>query len=71
MIWPPDLLAVMRVFLVILAIVFVLSGTAMLALTLPLGFPWSVHTDIAARYAVVFLGIAALCAWGVASRDEG
>ena len=64
MIWGPHLVAVMRVFLVILAIMFVASGTAMLVLTFPLGLPWYVHTDIAARYAVVFLSIAAVCAWG-------
>jgi len=62
MIWHPDLLTVMRVFLLLLAIVFLLSGTAMLVLTLPLRFPWDVHTDLAARYAVVFLGIAVVCA---------
>jgi hypothetical protein len=67
MIWPPELLTVMRVFLLVLAIVFLLSGTAMLVLTLPLRFPWYVHTDLAARYAVVFLGIAVVCAWGVKS----
>lgn len=67
MIWPPELLTAMRVFLLVLAIVFLLSGTAMLVLTLPLRFPWHVHTDLAARYAVVFLGIAVVCAWGMRS----
>lgn len=65
MLLPPELLTAMRVFLLVLTIVFLLSGTAMLVLTLPLRFPWYVHTDLAARYAVVFLGIAVVCAWGV------
>jgi hypothetical protein len=70
MIWPPGLLTAMRVFLLVLAIVFLLSGTAMLVLTLPLRFPWTVHADLAARYAVVFLGIAVVCAWGIRSIDK-
>ncbi len=71
MILPPELLAAMRVFLLVLAVVFLLSGTAMLALTLPLRLPWYVHTDLAARYAVVFLGIAVVCAWGVTTIGKG
>lgn len=63
--WRPDLMTVMRVFLLVLTVVFLLSGTAMLVLTLPLRFPWYVHTDLAARYAVFFLGIAAVCAFSI------
>jgi hypothetical protein len=70
MMWHPDLLMMLRVFLLALAIIFLLSGTAMLILTLPLRFPWSVHTDLAARYAVIYLSIAAACAWGVESRGK-
>lgn len=65
MIWRPDLFTVMRVFLLTLAIIFLLSGTAMLILTLPLRFPWYVHTDLAARYAVFFLAVAAVCALAI------
>lgn len=65
MIWHPDFLTVMRVFLLFLAIAFLLCGTAMLVLTLPLRFPWYVHTDLAARYAVVFLGVALVCALAI------
>lgn len=65
MIWRPDLFTVMRAFLLTLAIVFLLSGTAMLILTLPLRFPWYVHTDLAARYAVFFLAVAAVCALAI------
>lgn len=65
MIWRPDLFTVMRVFLLALAIIFLLSGTAMLILTLPLRFPWYVHTDLAARYAVFFLAVAAVCALAI------
>lgn len=65
MIWRPDLFTVMRAFLLTLAIAFLLSGTAMLILTLPLHFPWYVHTDLAARYAVFFLAVAAVCALAI------
>ena len=65
MIWRPDLFTVMRVFLFTLAVIFLLSGTAMLILTLPLRFPWYVHTDLAARYAVFFLAVAAACALAI------
>lgn len=64
MIWPPHLLALVRLFLLVLATVFVLGGTTMLALALPLDFPWTVHTDLAARYAVIFLAIAVACMLG-------
>lgn len=60
--WHLDLVKVMRIFLEIVAIVFVLAGAAMLILTLPLHFPWTVHRDLAARYAVLFLGIAVFLA---------
>lgn len=65
MVWRPDLFTVMRVFLLILTVIFLLCGTAMLVLTLPLNFPWYVHTDLAARYAVFFLAIAAVCALAI------
>lgn len=65
MIWRPDLFTVMRVFLLTLAIIFLMSGTAMLILTLPLRFPWYVHTDLAARYAVFFLSVSAVCALAI------
>jgi hypothetical protein len=70
MIWRPDLFTVMRVFLLVLAVVFLLSGTAMLVLTLPLRFPWFVHTDLAARYAVFFLAVAAVCALAIKGIDK-
>lgn len=65
MIWRPDLFTVMRVFLLTLAIIFLMSGTAMLILTLPLRFPWYVHTDLAARYAVFFLSVSVVCALAI------
>jgi len=70
MIWRPDLFTVMRVFLLTLTIVFLLSGTAMLVLTLPLRFPWYVHTDLAARYAVFFLAVAAACALAIKAVNK-
>jgi hypothetical protein len=70
MIWRPDLLMMMRMFLLVLAMIFFLCGTAMLILALPLQFPWHANSDLAARYAVVFLGIAGLCAWGLGNRGE-
>jgi len=66
MIWRPDLLTMTRSFLLALAIFFLLSGTVMLTLALGLHSPWyrpSAH--LAARYAVLFLAIAAACTFAL------
>lgn len=63
MIWRPDLLTMMRAFLLVLAILFLLSGTVMLTIALGLHSPWYANSaHLAARYAVLFLAIAAACA---------
>ena len=67
MIWHPVLATMARALLLALAILFLLSGAVMLALALGLHSPWYVRSaHFAARYAVLFLSIAAACAWAQA-----
>lgn len=72
MIWHPDILKMMRAFLLVLAILFLLSGTVMLALALGLHSPWYVRSaHLAVRYAVFFLGVAAVCALAFRRMGKG
>lgn len=72
MIWHPDVPRMVRAFLLVLAIFFLLSGTVMLAIALSLHSPWYVRpAHLAASYAALFLAVAAVCAFAFERMGRG
>lgn len=62
MMWYPELMTLLRILSHVAAIMLVVSGTAMLLL--------SIHSQVAALNAVIFFSVAAGLAWGASGKNK-